>query len=447
MIPVRPVVADAARGRRGRAPLGSAREISTLPAMVLLRNPSSDQQRVLVTVTGPDSPGITAALTSALADKKVDLLDIDQVVVQGRLILALLLGIDATPDQGAPVLKDLLFTAKKMGLELQFRALDDEEPAPREEAAELRRYAVTAIGDGVGARGLHVIAAALAEKEANIEEVRQLSDGRLTSVEIIVSLRGPVDAQGPRLRRHLVSAVAGQDVDIAVQRETVTRRSKRLVVMDMDSTLIRVECIDELARMHGVVDKVSEVTERAMAGELDFEQSLRERVAQLEGLDYGRVQALGRELPLTQGAESMIRVLRVLGYKTAVVSGGFTFAAHALKERLGLDYVYANQLEVSGGRLTGRVLEPIVGPQRKADLLDAIAQGEDIALEQTIAIGDGANDLSMLERAGLGIAFHAKPKLVQAADTSVSAGGLDRILYLLGMRARDVSEVLTRRAA
>lgn len=408
-------------------------------------NEWSSSQRVLVTVTGPDSPGITAALTSTLVDKRVSLLDVDQVVVQGRLILALLLGLDATPAQGAPVLKDLLFAAKNMGLELQFRALDDAEPAPREEAAELRRFAVTAIGDGVDARGLHVIAAALAEKEANIEEIRQLSDGHLTSIEVIVSLAGL--EQGQALRRHLVRAVADHDIDVAVQRETVTRRSKRLVVMDMDSTLIQVECIDELARMHGVVDKVEAITRRAMAGELDFEQSLRERVAMLEGLDYERVLALGRDLPLTQGAESMIRVLRMLGYKTAVVSGGFTFAANALKERLGLDYVYANHLEVSGGRLTGRVLEPIVGPQRKADLLDAIAQGEGIALEQTIAIGDGANDLGMLDRAGLGIAFHAKPKLAQAADTSVSAGGLDRILYLLGMRARDVSDILSRAPA
>ncbi len=407
---------------------------------------SSDEksQRVLVTVTGPDSPGITAALTETLVGKRVGLRDVEQVVVQGQLILALLLDLDATPKQGAPVLKDLLFAAKSLGLELQFRVLDHEERAAREEGAERRRYAVTAIGDGVGATGLHVIAAALAERRANIEEVRQLSDGHLSSIEVIVSLEGPVEERGPALRRDLVSAVAEYDIDVAVQRETVTRRSKRLVVMDMDSTLIRVECIDELARMHGVVDKVEAITRQAMAGELDFEQSLRERVALLKGLDYDRVLALSRDLPLTQGAEPLIRVLRILGYKTAVVSGGFTFAAGALKERLGIDYVYANHLEVSQGKLTGRVLEPIVGPQRKADLLDAIAQGEGIALEQTIAIGDGANDLSMLERAGLGIAFHAKPKLKQAADTSVSAGGLDRILYLLGMRARDVSEMLAR---
>ena len=407
--------------------------------------PTKSRQRVLVTVSGPDSPGITASLTASLADKRVAILDVEQVVVQGQLILALLLGLDATPAQGAPVLKDLLFSAKSLGLDLQFRVLDGEELAPREEIAELRRYAVTAIGDGFDASGLHVIADALAKKRANIESIRQLSDGRLVSVEVIVSLPGPVEEQGAALRRDLVAAVAGYDIDIAVQRETVTRRSKRLVVMDMDSTLISIECIDELARRHGVVDKVAAITSRAMAGELDFEQSLRERVALLEGMPYDQVCSLADDLPLTEGAEDFLRVLRTLGYKTAVVSGGFTFAANVLKDRLGIDYAYANQLEVVNDHLTGRVLEPIVGPQRKADLLDAIAQGEGISLEQTIAIGDGANDLGMLERAGLGIAFHAKSKLRQAADTTVSAGGLDRILYLLGLKARDLSEVLGRR--
>lgn len=412
--------------------------------MSAISTASEGPQRILVTVSGSDSPGITAGLTASLADKQVAILDVEQVVVQGQLILALLLGLDATPARGAPVLKDLLFAAKSLGLELQFRVLDDQELAPREESAELRRYAITAIGDGFDAAGLHVIADALAKKRANIEAIRQLSDGRLVSVEVIVAIPGPVEEQGAALRRDLVAAVADYDIDIAVQRETVTRRSKRLVVMDMDSTLISVECIDELARVHGVADKVEAITRRAMAGELDFEQSLRERVALLEGMQQERAEALAQDLPLMEGAEGFLRVLHALGYKTAVVSGGFTFAANALKARLGLDYVYANDLEVSRGRLTGKVREPIVGPQRKADLLDAIAQGEGIPLEQTIAIGDGANDLSMLERAGLGIAFHAKQKLRHAADTTVSAGGLDRILYLLGLKARDVSELLGR---
>jgi phosphoserine phosphatase len=397
--------------------------------------PSS--QRVLVTVTGPDTPGITAALTSVIADNGASLIDIEQVVVQRQLILAMLVSLDATRARGEPVLKDLLFTAKNMGLDLQFQALEAEGD-PKNGGGE--RWAVTAIGDTIDAAGMYTLSRVLASHGANIETIRQLSDGRLTSVEIIVYFAGD-GGRAMALRRDLMEATAEQGIDVALQRETLTRRSKRLVIMDMDSTLIRIEVIDELARLHGVLDQVAGITARAMAGDLDYEQSLRERVALLAGMEYPKVLALAADLPITEGAGELLGVLRTLGYKTGVISGGFTFAANALKEILGLDYAYANRLEVEGGRLTGRVLDPVVTPQRKADLLDAIAQGEGISLEQTIAIGDGANDLAMLERAGLGIAFHAKPKLRAAADTAVSAGGLDRILYLLGLHARDVREL------
>jgi phosphoserine phosphatase len=214
-------------------------------------------------------------------------------------------------------------------------------------------------------------------------------------------------------------------------------------MMDMDSTLIQMEMIDELARMAGVFEAVQAVTHKAMEGELNFEESLRQRVALLKGLPFAKVSELSENLPITAGARELLTVLKALGYKTGVISGGFTVAANALKKQLGLDYAYANKLEVEAGVLTGRVLEPILGAQRKADLLEAVAQGEGILPEQTIAIGDGANDLPMLERAGLGIAFHAKPKVRAAADTTISAGGLDRILYLLGLRERDIAELLT----
>jgi len=401
----------------------------------------TEAQRVLVTVTGPDTPGITSALTGVLAENHAELQDIEQVVVQGQLTLCLLIGLDPARAKGEPALKDLLFLAKRMGLEMQFKVLDAGERSTKTPPPRVQRYAVTAIGDGLTAAGVHRIADVLAKSEANIENIRRLSSGRLLSLEIILSLPGR-DEVAHELRRELLIATANLDIDIAVQREKLTRRSKRLVVMDMDSTLIQIEVIDELARMHGVVDRVSEITRRAMAGELDFEQSLRARVALLEGMPWDQVLSLARNLPVTDGAREMLRVLRVLGYKTGVISGGFTFAANALRDELGLDYAYANNLEMRDGVLTGRVLDPVVTPQRKADLLDAIAQREGIALEQTIAIGDGANDLTMLERAGLGIAFHAKPNLKQAADTSVSAGGLDRILYLLGLHERDVDEIL-----
>lgn len=394
--------------------------------------------RVLVTVSGPDHVGITSEITRAIADRSAVLLDLEQVVVQGQLTLAVLVGLDGENASEA-VLKDLLFAAKRMGLDLRFAPLEGDAP---NETDESLRYAVTAIGDALGAKEISVIAGVLAHHEANIASIRRLTDRGLGSLEAIVAL--PEGEQRPlALRRALMEATSGLGVDVAVQRECLTRRSKRLVAMDMDSTLIQIECIDELARMHGVVDRVAAITARAMAGELDFKQSLEARVALLAGMEWSLVQSLAAELPVTDGARELLTVLRTLGYKTAVISGGFTFAANALKEELDLDYAFANTLEVEDGKLTGRVIEPVVTAERKADLLEEIALREGIALDQTIAIGDGANDLAMLERAGLGIAFHAKPKLKAAADTSVSRGGLDRILYLLGLHARDVREVLT----
>ena len=397
------------------------------------------RERVLVTVSGADAPGITAALARVVADHGARLLDIEQVVVHRQLILALLLGLEPGPEGGQSVLKDLLFTANKLGLELSFAAL----PGEGAEGASPRRFALTAIGDEVDAEGIHIISRVLADRGANIETIRALSDQELSSVEVIVSLSDAGDDE-VALRRELMEATSGHDIDLALQAESTLRRSKRLVVMDMDSTLIRIEVIDELARLAGVVDRVAGITARAMAGELDFEASLRQRVALLEGLPMERVHTLVSDLPLMHGAEELIRVLKVLGYKTGVISGGFMVAAQALKEVLGLDYAYANRLEVREGLLTGAVLDPVVTPQRKADLLDTIAQGEGISLDQTIAIGDGANDLAMLERAGLGIAFHAKAKLRAAADTALSRGGLDRILYLLGLHGRDVRAILRR---
>ncbi|HTM22960.1 MAG TPA: phosphoserine phosphatase SerB [Kofleriaceae bacterium] len=400
-------------------------------------SPLSGGRRVLVTVTGPDTPGITARLTGVIAGSHANLLDIEQVVVQRQLILGLLVGVD-DPGSSEAVLKDLLFAAKTMGLDLQFTALlsadDGVEPGRA-------MFAVTTLGDAMDAGGVHKIATVLAEHGANIENIRRLSDGHLTSLEFMVSAAAAEDRVAG-LRAALMAAAGEHDIDVALQRETFSRRAKRLVVMDMDSTLIQMEVIDELARLHGVGDEVADITRQAMGGELDYEQSLRKRVGLLRGMDWERVSRLARDLPITEGARDLLYVLRTLGYRTGVISGGFTFAALALKEQLGLDYAYANQLEVSEGKLTGRVLDPIITPQRKADLLDTIAQSEGIALAQTIAVGDGANDLPMLGRAGLGIAFHAKPKLKAAADTAVSKGGLDRILYLLGLRAREVTDIL-----
>jgi phosphoserine phosphatase len=395
--------------------------------------------RVLVTLAGPDRQGITAELTGVLATGGAALLDVEQVVIHGQLTLCLLIGSD--PECTARVLASLRTAAHRLDLDLAARPLPPDEPV----AIAPVQVAVTVIGDALDATGLHAVARVLARHGGNIERIHRLSDAGLTSLELIVSIPGAtssdaLDERTREIRRALLEE-AGR-LDIAVQREGLTRRAKRLVAMDMDSTLIQLEVIDELALRHGVGAEVADLTRRAMLGELDFEQSLRARVGLLAGLDVGVLDDVARNLPLTDGAAALVRVLRRLGYRTAVISGGFTFAAQALKERLGLDYAYANTLERAGGKLTGRVLDPVVTPSRKADLLDLIAQGEGIELDQAIAIGDGANDLPMLERAGLGIAFHAKPKLTAAADTAVSHGGLDRVLYLLGLRARDVAELL-----
>jgi phosphoserine phosphatase len=392
------------------------------------------KNRVLVTVTGPDRTGVTALLTGILAEQGAQLYDIEQVVVQGQLTLCLLVGLPRTRD----VLKELLFAAKELKMELDFQPVENDPPnaLPSDSG---RRYVITAIGPSLGAPHLHAIASALAAVGANIEKISRLSEATLASVEIHTLLPPVRDADA--LKRTLLSVATGAGFDVSLQRESLYRRSKRLVVMDMDSTLIRIEVIDELARAAGVVDRVSRITERAMQGEMDYDQSLRERVELLKGLDVKVLDRIAAELPLTEGAETLVRVLKRLGYSIAIISGGFSRAAEALKRRLNIDYAYSNNLEIADGKLTGRVVGPIVNAQRKAELLETIAQAEGILLDQVIAVGDGANDALMLERAGLGIAFRAKPKLRESADTSISASGLDAILYLLGISGREVHEI------
>jgi phosphoserine phosphatase len=290
------------------------------------------------------------------------------------------------------------------------------------------------IAPTIGASELQAVSEVLAAHGANIERIYRLSEGGLASVEFAISLQGDVLP----LKRALLAAAGDGAFDCALQRETLLRRSKRLIVMDMDSTLIRIEVIDELARAHGVGDQVKAITRRAMTGEMDYDQSLRERVALLRGLDARVLYQLAASLPLTEGAETLLRVLQRLGYR---ISGGFSVAAEALQKRLGIDFAWSNTLEIEGGVLTGRVIGPIVNAQRKADILEELARRENVPLDQVIAIGDGANDLLMLQKAGHGIAFHAKPKLREAAHTSISAMGLDAILYLLGITGRDVASL------
>jgi phosphoserine phosphatase len=394
--------------------------------------PSPNHSHVIVAVSGPDRPGITARLTGILAQMGANLLDIEQVVIQRQLSLGMLIGIQE--DRG--VLKELLFAAKELGVSLDFMPVDNVNLS----AGRPERYVVTAIGKSLGAAEMHAMSTTLADHRANIAKISRLSHGDLRSVEIQVDIASG-DRTAP-LKEALLRLAMRSSFDIALQRESVFRRSKRMVVMDMDSTLIQIEIIDELARAHGVREQVAAVTEQAMAGEMDYDESLRRRLGLLQGLDVSVLKRLSAELPLTEGAENLMRALKRLGYRTAVISGGFSVAAESLKAQLGIDYAYSNTLEIRDGRLTGKVVGAIVNAKRKAELLDTIAQSEGILLDQVIAVGDGANDLLMLEKAGLGIAFRAKPKLRAAADTSISAGGLDSILYLLGFNAQEVEEVL-----
>lgn len=402
-------------------------------------------EELILTFTGRDAPGITAQLSRVLAQAGARLLDVEQVVVQGLLTL----GFAVAVEKAEPVLKDLLFAAREQGLQLEFRR------SPHASLDGRERFAITVIARTLGAAALQAVAEALAAHRANIERIHRLSEGglgesgeasgspgetgRLACVEFAISLEP--GASEAALKRALLEAAARGGFDCALQRETLLRRSKRLVVMDMDSTLIRIEVIDELARAHGVYEEVAAITRRAMQGELDYDQSLRERVALLEGLDAKVLNALAANLPLTEGAETLLRVLKRLGYRTAVISGGFSVAAEALQKRLGIDFAWSNTLEIAEGKLTGRVVGPIVNAQRKADILQELSGREGVPLDQVIAIGDGANDLLMLQKAGHGIAFHAKPRLREAAHTAISAMGLDAILYLLGITGRDIASL------
>jgi phosphoserine phosphatase len=386
-------------------------------------------ERIVLTFTGRDGPGITAQITQALAAAGARLFDVEQVVVQGLLVLGFAVGFDSG-EKERRALEELREAARRHGLELH------DAPFPVAGPSQRERFAVTVIARELEPADLHAVSSALAGHGANIERIDRLSENGLASVEFAVSL--PPEADASALKRALLAAAHEGNFDCALQKESLLRRAKRLVVMDMDSTLIRIEVIDELARAHGVGDQVSAITQRAMHGEMDYDESLRQRVGLLRGLPAQVLYDLAARLPLTEGAETLLRVLKRLGYRTAVISGGFSHAAEALRSRLGIDHAWSNSLEIEGGKLTGRVIGPIVNARRKAELLEQLAKDEGVPLDQVIAIGDGANDLLMLQKAGHGIAFHAKPKLREAAHTAISAAGLDAILYLLGITGRDI---------
>lgn len=401
---------------------------------------------ILISLQGADRPGLTAEMTRVLAEHNVDILDIGQSVIHNDLSLGLLVSLTDKTEDSSSVLKDLLFAAYNVGLTIKFRPI-----APSDYEAWVgqqgkARNILTLIARRLGGRHIAEVSRIVKEQGLNIDQIMRLTGRRSleqtgdNSVMSVVefSVRG-TPADPDKLKMDILEVSKECDVDIAFQADNIFRRNRRLVCFDMDSTLIQTEVIDELARRAGVYDEVSAITEAAMRGEMDFRHSFARRVALLKGLDVSVMHDIAENLPLTEGAERLFRTLKRSGYKTAILSGGFSYFGNYLKQKLGVDYVFANELEEADGKLTGRHVGEIVDGAKKAELLRLLAFKEDLHLEQCIAVGDGANDLPMIQAAGLGIAFHAKPKVKATAGHSISQHGLDAILYLIGFREREIN--------
>ena len=403
---------------------------------------------VLISVNGTDRPGITSALVNILATYPVTVLDIDQSVIHNLLSWGMLIEVDASAcgENGKPdaMFKDLLFKAHSLELAINFTEIDESELQQWMQDGAIDRYIVTLLGRSMNATLIAEMTEIISSYKWNIATIQRISERHqggasnetpLIAVEIRIHHRsGDIDS----LRRDCLALAGRSYMDIAIQQDTIWRRNRRLVCFDMDSTLIQSEVIDMMAEAAGVGGKVSEITERAMRGEMNFTQSFEQRMALLKGLPADTLDRIDRELQITDGAQRLISNLRLLGYKTAILSGGFEFFATRLAHRLGIDYVHANKLDIVDGKLTGKVTGKVVDDQRKAELLRSIANDEGLQLQQVIAVGDGANDIPMLSAAGLGIAFHAKPKVADEAGNAFSTVGLDGILYLIGMRENEI---------
>lgn len=402
------------------------------------------EEIILINVSGQDKPGLMSLLMATLAQFDAHILDIGQAVIHEDLALGILVSVD--PQSTGTMIKDIMFNANEAGSTVRISNVSEANYQLWLEASGKTRYILTLLAAGDGSEPMYAVSSLTHRFALNIDTVRRLTDRGDTGSEaarlcVEMRLRGD-HADINKLRAELMAAAEDLDFDFSLQQDTVFRRNRRLVAFDMDSTLITAEVIDELALRHGVGDQVAAITADAMAGKIDFQESFRRRAKLLQGMPVTVLEELADNVELNTGADRLLRALQHFGYKTAVISGGFQYVGERLKQKLGIDYVYANALKVADGVMTGEVDGEIVDAERKALLLRETAQAEGIALQQTIAIGDGANDLPMLSCAGLGVAFHAKQVVRESAAHAISNFGLDAVLYLIGFSDRDIDQAL-----
>ena len=399
---------------------------------------AQNDEIILININGADRPGVTAALTEILAKNNAVILDIGQADIHNHLSLGILF--QSTEGNSGDILKELLFKSYELDVNIRFNPITEQEYSKWVGMQGKNRYIITKLRRKLTAKQIAVVSRIVAEQDMNIDDIKRLTgripldeNARTPKASVEFSVRG-TPKNKECMKAELMKLSTELEVDISFQEDSMYRRMRRLICFDMDSTLIETEVIDELAIRAGVGDQVKAITGAAMRGEIDFCESFRQRCALLKGLDVSVMQEIAENLPITEGVDRLMRILKKVGFKIAILSGGFTYFGNFLKQKYNIDYVYANELEIENGKLTGNHVGDIVDGKRKAELLRLIAQVENVDIRQTVAVGDGANDLPMISIAGLGIAFHAKPKVKATAKQSISTIGLDGILYFLGYK-------------